>query len=209
MKSILLVLIVCSAPLAWSHPVSFKDSIGIMGSHAPMMSHNQINYSFKHWFATGVHHIRSMDVQNRSATFASGNFLLKRWNGESFQANLYANIGIGESNLSGKSDAAGFGLLQFDIEDRKYYFLAKHLGLVTDRQTDFYQTVVRAGIAPYEDPFDGLHSWIILEWQEFNIRNVREMSDLTPFLRVFYRNLLFEIGQSFNGVTRFNYIVHF
>ncbi|MCJ8277932.1 MAG: hypothetical protein HRT44_01655 [Bdellovibrionales bacterium] len=193
----------------WGHPTSFKGSKGIMGYHSPLLTHNQINYSAEYWWAIGVHHISVPNLKNKSATFATSNFLLKRWNGDNYQANLYGVIGAGQSDLTNKSEAAGFGLIQFDIEDREYYFLAKHMNLVTDKKSDFYQNVIRLGIAPYIADFDGIHSWLILEWQESVINDLQRVDDLTPFLRIFYKNLLFEVGQSFNGITRFNYIVHF
>ena len=180
-----------------------------MGYHAPFMSHNQLNYSWRYWFATGVHHIRRHSVKNANATLGSLNFLLKRWNGSGLQANLYGVIGGGHSEISGDPKTIGMAALQFDIEDRDYYFLAKHQQLFNDKFTELEQTVVRAGVTPYIDPFDGFHTWIILEWQDFAFNRESNQSDITPYLRFFYRNILFEIGQSFTGVTRFNYITHF
>ncbi len=199
----------CSLSLS-AHPVSFKDSVGVMGYHASIMSHNQLNYSVKHWFAVGVHHLRRPNLlTNNHATFATTNLLLKRWNGSSYQGNLYAVIGGGQSELSGKPEGVGVGMFQFDIEDRRYYFLVKHLELHNASQAEFRHSVVRVGIAPYEGDFDDIHSWLILEWQNNDFIGTGPIADITPFLRIFYRNLLFEIGQSYRGVTRFNYITHF
>ncbi len=195
---------------ARSHPVAFADSIGIMGHHAPIMTHNQVNYSFKHWFAAGVHHFRRPNLlQPTHATLASANFLLKRWNGSNYQANIYGVIGAGQSELSGRPEGVGMGILQFDIEDREYYFLARHLEIHNDQRAEYRQSVVRVGLAPYQGRFDDIHSWLILEWQNNDFVGTGPQSDITPYLRLFYQNLLFEIGQSFRGITRFNYIVHF
>ena len=125
-----------------------------MGFHSPAISHNQLNYSFKHWFATGVHHIRRPNLKNKSATFASTNFLIKRWNGDALQANLYALVGAGVSELGADSETSGFGSLQFDIEDRDYYFLAKHERVFNKNGTDLEQTIVRAGLSPYVVGYD-------------------------------------------------------
>ena len=135
--------------------------------------------------------------------------MLKRWNGEAFQANIYGVLGAGSSGLIEESKFAGFGLLQFDIEDRHYYFLAKHLQTVSEGRPDLRQSTARVGIAPYQDKYDGIHSWLILEWQRTEFSGRSAAIELTPLLRVFYRNLLFEIGQSFSGEMRFNYIAHF
>ncbi len=192
-----------------AHPVSYKGSVGIMGQNSPIMSHNQINYSFQHWVASGIHYFKRPGISNRDGFFASSNFLIKRWNGKGLQANIYANIGLGESSLNAESKLAGLGLLQFDIENRNYYFLTKHLRIESANGRELAQSVMRIGIAPYVVNFEGMHSWLILEWQKTDFKDGPDVSDLTPFLRIFYKNLLFEIGQSFDGLTKFNYITHF
>ena len=207
---ILIPAVLLAPAFAMAHPVSFKGSKGVMGFHSPRMTHNQINYSFQYWWAAGVHHLTRPDKKHdKSATVASTNFLLKRWNTNHLQANIYMNLGGGHSELTGKSETAGYGLLQFDIEDRDYYFLAKHSQLVSEKVTDLRQSVVRAGITPYVDGYDGFHTWLILEYSSVEFLQTEKYEMLTPMLRFFYRNILFEIGQSFDGSTQFNYIAHF
>ena len=208
-KTVWSILIVLLPFFAFSHPVSVKDSVGIMGYHSPVLAHNQLNYSFQHWFALGVHHIRRPMIKNSHATLATGNFLLKRWNGSGLQANIYGLIGGGTSELAGPAQGVGLAGLQFDIENRDYYFLAKHQQIFNEDRNEMRTTVVRAGLTPYVGQFEDLHSWFILEWQSNKFADQTYVDDLTPYLRLFYQNLLFEIGQSFNGITRFNYIVHF
>ena len=122
-----------------AHPVSFKDSLGIMGHHSPMMIHNQVNYSLEYWWALGVHHVQNPQNQDLKATYMTSNFLLKRWNGLSYQGNLYALVGGGISSLDGTYKGSGVAGVQFDIEDRKYYFLAKHLQVLNQRTIGFQQ----------------------------------------------------------------------
>lgn len=195
---------------AWPHPVSFKDSVGIMGNHSPSLSHVQLNYSWRYWLATGIHYYKRPDFQeNRYASFASVNLLLKRWNTERFQANLYGILGAGHSELNDEPRFIGAATVQFDIEDRKYYFLIKHMQLQSEEGAELNESKVRLGIAPYVEGYDGIHSWLILEYQSWRYLDSSRKEELTPLLRVFYRNLLFEIGQSFEGMTKFNYIAHF
>jgi len=202
-----LIFILLNSSFAHAHPVSFQGSKGIMGYHAPFMTHNQLNYSFKHWFAVGVHHFRMPELET-SASFVSTNFLLKRWNGKALQANIYTSIGYGISDISGNNEDSALGAIQFDIEDRDYYFLTKHTIIANEADIDMQQTVVRLGFSPYVDDYDGIHSWLILEWQSMDSLGDNDITDLTPFLRIFYRNFLFEIGQSFDGLTKFNFITH-
>ena len=200
----------CLMGEALSHPTSFEGSKGVMGYHMPSMSHIQVNYSWRYWWATGAHHIRQPNsIKNREATLASLNFLVHRWNTEHLQANLYAVVGAGQSNFTGEDESVQYGLTQFDIEDRDYYFLAKHSQMGGDSITHLRQTIIRAGVTPYVDPYNGFHTWIIAEWSKTESLKQESIEGLTPFLRFFYRNILFEFGQSLDGQTKFNYITHF
>ena len=210
MKFISIFLLSIASSLALAHPVSFKDSKGIMGYHSPTLSHNQISYSYQYWGAVGAHHYQRPDLSSdKTATLLSANFLVKRWNESNLQANIYANLGGGHSELTGSSETVGYALVQFDIEDRDYYFLTKHYQIFDGDVTHIKQTAVRAGLTPYVDSYNGFHSWFIMEYQHTELIERERFEDLTPFLRLFYRNLLFEIGQSFDGTTKFNYIMHF
>ena len=77
------------------------------------------------------------------------------------------------------------------------------------KRADLRSTMVRVGMAPYVAAFEDLHSWLILEWVRQDFGDEFLLEDTTPLFEIFYRNVLFEIGQSFNGFTKFNYIVHF
>lgn len=205
------ILFMASAFHVVAHPVAYKGSKGVMGHHSPTMTHNQLNYSQQYWWAVGAHYFKRPQYEdNRQAAFLSTNFLLKRWNGAAYQANIYTVLGAGQSELlGGDPQNSGLGIVQFDIEDREYYFLAKHITVANEEQTEMTQSVVRLGLAPYVGGFDDIHSWLILEHSQTKFFDDDLKVEVTPFLRIFYKNLLFEIGQSFNGNTKFNYIVHF
>ena len=228
---ILLVMLVTMGGIfeykANAHPVSFAGSVGLMGYHSKALTHGSLNYSFTYDKAIAVHHFRrpwthadmmedpqsmSDGMPQRAASFASGNFLLKRWNAPKLQANLYTVLGYGRSSLvsgNGEYDPAVYSTLQFDIEDRDYYFLAKAASVISDNRYDMLNSLYRVGITPYVEAYDGIHSWIIFEWNELQFFNQSAKRDLTAFVRVFYKNVLVEVGQSFEGHSKFNYIVHF
>ena len=198
-----------AAPMVQAHPVAFEGSIGIMGDHSEDLNHSQLNYSFRHWLAFGVHHFTRASLDDSHATVATANLLLKRWNGKAYQGNLYALIGGGQSELSGKSEGALFTAVQFDIEDRKYYFLTRHTRLAADDAEDLVMSQVRLGFAPYVGDFEDLHTWLILEYAHKEFRSNERAEDLTPFIRLFYSNVMIEIGQSFDGESKFRYIIHY
>lgn len=209
-RKIYWLLAVLLTTSVYSHPTSYKGSVGVMGEHSPLMAHNQLNYSWRHWFATGMHYYRRpLADTSRNAGLVSTNFLVKRWNKSNLQANLYALGGVGFGDLSGQEEAHYLTGAQFDIEDRDYYFLVKHKHLFTSDVSAFQSTTVRAGFTPYVGDFDELHSWIIVDVTQMQFSGESPKIDVTPTLRLFYQNLLFEAGYSYNGNFNFNYITHF
>ena len=210
MKHLTWLALLLAPSHGWVHPVSFQESVGVMGYHTPRVSHFQVNKSWKYWFATGYHYLSVRPKKHlKTAHFLSTNFLLKRWNGQNYQANIYIVTGIGVSDVGGMDQAVGLGLLQFDTEDRNYYFLAKYAQIQSKTSKEMGQGTIRAGFSPYVGKFTEIHSWLIMEYQRTDILGGDTNNDITPYLRVFYKNVLFEVGHSFNGQFRFNYITHF
>ena len=204
MKKIIIILLSIATNIAMAHPTSFKDSIGVMGSHDKSTSHLQVNYSLDYWQAVGVHNY-SFDGESHS-NFLSYNLLLKRWNADKFQANLYFGNGLGYSKES--QDLSFLNFAQFDIEDRRLYFLYKYSRFGPMGEDEFDQHKLRFGFAPYEGGYTEINSWIIFEYMDTNFLD-QKMTDLTPLVRLFYRNIFVEFGVSLKGETRFNYITHF
>jgi len=124
MKKLLCSLLIGGfSTMASAHPTSFQGSTGLMGEHSPSLSHNQLNHSWRYWFATGLHYYqRPQEGDDSYAVLGTTNFLLKRWNKSNLQANLYALGGAGYSNFKGVGGEVYFAGAQFDIEDRDYYF---------------------------------------------------------------------------------------
>lgn len=201
------VCFLVSALPAAAHPVAFQGSLGIMGYHSSEFSDNEINYSVRYWMAPSVQTLRFTPGTSRPDMYLGKvNFLLKRWNGLEYQANLYAHVGGGVSRLSGSERGVGHLGALFDIEDRKYYFLAEgNLYRNSDRnEVNWWK--VRGGFAPYVTDFDKLHTWFILELNRMSVGERRV--NVVPTLRFFYENVLWEAGASLNGDIHLNYIIH-
>ena len=192
---------------AWAHPVAFQGSVGIMGYHSSDMADQELNYSVRHWWAPSVQMMRLKPHTSRQDVFIGKvNFLVKRWNGEAYQANIYAHAGGGRSRLSGAWRGVGHGGITADIEDRRFYFLAEANGLRNSSRNEFNFWKARAGFAPYITGFEGIHSWIILEANRKSLGT--RAIQLVPTLRFFYQNVLWEFGYSLKGDLHFNYIIH-
>lgn len=208
MKIVLLQFVLLCSSVVMAHPVSFSDSIGIMGAHSENQTHLQVNYSWKYWFATGVHNIQRVSDE-KNISLLSANFLAKRWNTDRFQANLYGLLGAGQSEWGAYSESVYFTGAQFDIEDRKHYFLTKYKQVYNDDNTHYSNANIRLGFAPYVGSFNDLHIWYILDYSVEKYLGGEEKYALAPTLRFYYENVLWELSAPINGGLGFKYIIHY
>lgn len=194
---------------AWSHPVAFEGSLGIMGYHSRDMTDFEVNYSVRHWIAPSLQVYRFTEGTSRPDVYlAKLNFLAHRWNGDGFQANIYLHGGGGESRLFGERRGVYHLGATADIENRRLYFLAEADTLRDSdgAQANFWK--VRGGFAPYLAEFDSLHTWFVLEARRQTLRNEKRKVEVIPTLRFFYQNVLWEVGSSLGGDIYLNYIIH-
>ena len=137
------------------------------------------------------------------------NFLLKRWNELDSQANIYLSIGHGGEKVNSSLKDTSNLALETDWESRKYYVSFREDVLLSHKKSgeNIYRSKVRAGFAPYLAEFNEINTWFILQAEKSN-KSVEEY-ELTPFIRLFYRNVLTEFGVTSKGDAQFNFMVHF
>jgi hypothetical protein len=206
MRIFCIFAVACWSHLAMAHPVAFKGSTGIMGYHSSEMTEMEINHSLKHWFAPAVQTIRYRSGTSRpDLVVGKLNFLLHRWNGENYQANIYLHGGAGKSITERRG--IYHGGITADIEDRKFYLFGEWNSYRSSVKTELQTWKVRAGFAPYVAPFESLHSWFIVELKKKSLGDRR--IEVVPTLRFFYQNVLWEVGASLSGHVNLNYIIHF
>lgn len=171
----------------------------------------QLSYSFRSWFALGVDYdYDKMGDPNLAKHYILGRttFLLKRWNNEDSQANIYIYGGGGALRAGNQSSPAWFSGAEADWESRRVYTsaMAQYLDSSDYRPDVMYQA--RIGAAPYLTKFDNLHSWVILQAQYFPEAN-GEKWRIAPLMRFYIENVLWEMGVSSQGAWIFNTMVHF
>lgn len=164
------------------------------------------------------------------------NFLLKRWLFEDSQANIYTSLGGGlwaslassdaASNTYEKPSALAYLSVDMDWESRHWY-TALHFGSSVFRPTPareatpvakappiikslaqrkvslhwLYNWRYRLGFAPYLGGMDELQTWFVLQYNH-NFQ-------LTPLLRFFYKNVLWEMGATLKGKPFLTLMVHY
>ncbi|MDB5036923.1 MAG: hypothetical protein JWQ35_451 [Bacteriovoracaceae bacterium] len=207
MVSLILGLSFLTAGLK-AHPVSYKGAVSVMSMNQANMSDQWIHYSLTPRFSVGVRSIRLTEGSQDSWSHLSQfGLLVKRWNYDNFQANIYTFGGIGAHTYQDRNGFAALGGAKADIESRKYLFSQTYEALLQSKAKDFHRYTTRAGIAPYIADYDQLHTWLMVEYQ-FKPGYQRQ-HDVLPLLRFFYKNVLWEVGSSIKGEWLANFMVHF
>lgn len=172
-----------------------------------MFSDNQVNYSFHQKWATGLNLWRFKNEDEETTTFGllRLNHLLKRWNYSDSQANIYLLSGAGFAREEG-SKIAYMGGFEADWETRVLYTSLKFAQFSSPSLTDVSMTQARIGYSPYEARYDQLQTWFML--QGMYMGQVNRTVEVTPLLRFFHKNVLWEIGSSFRSEWFLNIMIH-
>lgn len=168
----------------------------------------QVVYSFERKFSLGVDFIHDrMEGPDRYFLFPRLAWLVQRWNGSGYQANIYTFGGVGAATKDGRQGIAGEVGVEADYETREVYFSGKATVIGSSGFDTLAIYQARAGFAPYVGNSGDLHTWLIAQAQYFPF--AREDSvRVGPVIRFFYRNVLWEAGVTTKGSGNFNFMVH-
>lgn len=132
---------------------------------------------------------------------------LHRWNGEHYQANLWAGAGAGVLTIlpgDGGPAENRFGWspwAQADWETRRLY-LAASARWFQAADIGRLMTSARAGVALTAADYNRWQPWLMVEAR--TMEGMEEGVEITPLLRVIHRRILAEAGVSTRGAARFN-----
>jgi hypothetical protein len=188
---------------AFGHPVAYEGAFSFMSQNTSFQTENTLVYSPKYWLGVGVKH---QQMKEEKRTNIHLGYLVKRWNEFDSQANVYFFGGPGFEKSEGESRYFTRYGAQADWESRKYYTLIKFNGTKSKTTTtETYQA--RVGFAPYIAGFDDFNSWLILDVKhnpKFDNETV-----ITPTLRMFYKNVLWETGVSLKKEWMLNFMIRY
>lgn len=134
---------------------------------------------------------------------------LHRWNGDHYQANLWAGVGAGllttfprqgsgrEGELGNR--AAWSPWTQLDWETRRLY-LGANVRWFQAADTSRLMTSARAGVALTEADYNRWQPWLMVEAR--TMEGLQEGVEITPLLRLLHRRWLAEVGVSTRGDVR-------
>jgi len=202
---------------AHAHPVTYKGNTNFMVFNSPSMQDLWLGYTFHRNAGVTLRGIRSVQSDHlggeREFLFPQLNFLVKRWNEVGSQANIYLFAGYGFEHKRDPQpsqntlDGALIAALEADWESRKYYISGKYQLIRLTDKPGLDSEHLRLGVAPYLSEYDQLGAWFIV--QAKRMENSFSKLEVTPLLRFYYHNVLWEIGMSLRGKSLFNFMVHF
>ncbi len=195
------------AATAAAHPVAFKGAYQLMFGTAGDVQNFEFYRSYSAQAAWGLHAMRFEEEEDEIFTGLQHNWLLKRWNLPSAQANIYAGLGAGLAGEVGTgSSPGGIGFFRADYETRRVYtaFDAKWIESADVSRGVFSAA---AGIAPYKAEFDQLNTWLILQAE--HVTGMEDKLEIIPKVRFFKGPYFLELGSTLSGKPVVNFMIHF
>jgi hypothetical protein len=195
------------AASAAAHPVAFEGAHQLMFGTSGDVQNLEFYRSYSARAAWGLHAMRFDDDDDEVFTGIQHNWLLKRWNLPSAQANIYSGIGAGLAGEVGDGAApAGIGFFRADYETRRIY-TALDAKLVESEDVSRGVFSAAVGIAPYKAEFDQLNTWLILQVE--HVTGMEDKIDIIPKVRFFKGPYFLELGSTLSGKPVINFMIHF
>ena len=142
-----------------------------MGEYgAGTMRELQVFYAPRYFFSAGLGHLAldsDIDDRSRDITYVRANYLVKRWNLEGAQVNIFTWGSLGRATMGEDSRPLCLDTgAQFDYETSRVYGSLK---------TDYFSSsafshridTLQFGIAPYEHDYSTLATWFVVQARRY------------------------------------------
>ncbi len=188
-----------------AHPVAFQGAKSILSESDSSMKELMTTYSYRYYLAPALSYVQ---IEKNDFAFLGVNGLLKRWNQPTSQGNIYLSVaqGLEFREQTNKQHNTSRVSLDVDWEDRRYYTSARYSRIF--RSGEFGEDIelkkLRLGFAPYLGNYKELNTWFIVQASQMDEKVV----EVTPLLRFYYQNVLWEVGSSLRGNWLFNFMIH-
>lgn len=206
LKFLLITVLLSVSQLSFSHPVTYKDGFIYQGTFMPQMNEIKAGYTFHPKFAV-MAKSQSFEANNEYRDYTLGlNWLAKKWLQHDSQGNLYFGLHAGQYEDNQDKGFAGHAMLMVDWEDREDYFLFRSKRFYYEnKQSQEY--LFRYGFAPFVAGMNELQAWGII--QAYYYKEQSKEVVLTPMIRFFYKNVLWEMGSSTKGDSFLTLMIHY
>lgn len=203
---LLTIALVILVSYAHAHPVIYKDGWVFQGNFMPQMNEMKVSYTFDPKWSVVLNSHRFEQASEYQDVAIGINTLVKRWLQQDSQGNLYAGAHYGRYEDNNGEGGVGHAFIMADWEDREDYVMFKTKRFFYDgKESQDY--MARYGFAPYVAGMNELQTWMIVQAYYYE-EHSREVM-ITPMIRFFYKNVLWELGSSIKGDSFLTLMVHY
>lgn len=200
-------IMLCTLIYLWSytilsHPVTWKSGTVLTFRRLAKTSQINLHYSYTNKWSLGLH---AININETKYLMVQNNLLIKRWNQDTSQANVYVFSGVGKKIQASYDTVVHIGT-QIDWETRRLYTQFESHSFLSKNTSHFLSA--RFGVAPYLSDYNDLHSWIILQLSDTISKTKHEIT-IMPVVRLFIDNYLAEIGSNFSNKHMVTLMYHF
>ncbi len=189
-----------------ARPIAYPSGLAVM-QHNDYISNNiHLNYTLSRKNTVGL-----MSEYQREDQFLLNTIqytrVLKRWNQDHSQGNLYFVSGLGGAEIKNNFEAGGLAGIEADWEDRRFYLFYRNTYMKVETMKKEFREMGRIGVAPYIGGYKDLNTWLILQ-----VDHTPQLEDnivVTPLVRFFKGTYLAEFGVSSEKTILFNFMTIF
>jgi hypothetical protein len=199
--------------VAQGKPIAFAQGTTVMAEYgAGTMRELQVFYAPRYFLSAGLGHIAidsDIDERSRDVTYARVNYLVKRWNLESAQANVFTwgSLGRGTTGEDDEGRLVWNAGGQIDYETRRVYASLK---------TDYFDTstfshridTLQLGVAPYKHDYTTLATWFVVQARRYT-GEIHDGTEVAFLLRLFKRGAWIEAGPTTDGKIQAMFMFNF
>ena len=196
-----IILLALFLSLLEAHPVIFKGGKLIWLIDSSDITDIRFGKTFTKKFYSGIR-VFNDKYSDQSYITSNNNLLIKRWNGPSYQANIYALSSIG-LNIDSEKSMYHIGF-HSDWENRR--FIVMHM-IEYSSFNELTKNSIRLGFTPRITDYKETAVWLIGRYSNQSFDNKNDES-IMPVIRILKRNYLVEFGANGNE-TFLTLMTHF
>ena len=208
-----LVLVALFPCVGTAKPIAYAQGTTLMVEYgAETMDEVQLFYAPRYFYSVGLGHLSlqsAIDGRSTDITYARINYLVKRWNRESSQANVFAWGGVGRAGNSESADDhfAWNAGMQVDYESRRVYASLKS---DLHESSDFSHRIdtLQLGLAPYKHDYEGVATWFVVQGRRYT-GEIADGTEWALLLRLFKGATWIEAGATTDGKLQAMLMVNF
>lgn len=178
-----------------ARPVSYTGGWTFIETSNRVSTAGLVHYTINPKVSLGLRHERMRDADT-DMTMAQGTWLVKRWFGRDYQANVYTMAGVGTVSdnwgMSSIHETGSFIGVMADWETRSKFVSYESRFLDKGALGSQSMHAARVGWAPYEGDTGALHTWLMVEID--HREQLKEETTVTPLVRFFKGAALLELG---------------